>query len=298
MIIETALTCDNNYAWYCAETIVSLLKNTKEGIFYNFYIISIDLTPLSKERILKLKKLRECNIEFIEFNDATIKNPIVFRLKLASLLPQLDKIIYTDCDVTFLAGLDEIWEEDINDYYFANIIDFKTDNKYVNNHFSNICKLDNKDFYYKNNLYYFNSGFFVMNLKKIREFNIEEQLINFIKNYPSCPYLDQDAINIICFDKIKPISCKWSFLISYYTTKKNKINRELLKDVLESEKNIKMIHFVADKKPTNIYINIFRPAYYKVNKYKKLFWEYVALTDWKDEKKPKIIYKFPLNLFK
>lgn len=301
-IIHVALACDNNYVFYCAETIVSILINTRNSdIFYYFYILQENLSALNKERILQLKNtIKDCSIEFIEIDTNEIeamKNPMCFRLKLASLLPNLDKIIYTDCDVTFLDSLEEIWDENIEEYYSGNCIDFKSYKK------RNI-KYYKKIFHnYENNLdfdkydVYYNSGFMIMNLKKIRKDKIEEKLMNFIKMYPDIDETDQNAINIVYYDKIKPISFRWSFLISYYTTKKYKIrNKKLIPDLKDSAKHPKMIHFVGDKKPTIIYKSIFHPfSYGIVNKYKKLFWNYVAMTDWKDEKKCRVIYKFPIN---
>lgn len=301
-IIHVALACNDNYAFYCAETIVSILINTRNNdIFYHFYIIQENLTKLNRERILKLENtIKNCNIEFIEINTnetKAMKNPMCYRLKLASLLPNLDKIIYTDCDVTFLDSLEEIWDENLDEYYSGNCIDFKSYKKRNIKYYKKIFHNYKNNFNFNKYDIYYNSGFMIMNLKKIREDKIEEELINFIKMYPEIDEIDQNAINLILYDKIKPISFRWSFLISYYTTKKYKIrNKKLIPDLKDSAKHPKMIHFVGNKKPTKIYKSIFHPfSYGIVNKYKKLFWDYVTMTDWKYKNKYEIIYKFPLN---
>ena len=303
-IIHIALACDDNYAFYCAETIVSILVNEKnDNIFYHFYILQDKLLDINKERILKLKDtVKDCTIEFIDIDTSeteALKLATCYRLKLASLLPNLDKIIYTDCDVTFLDGLEEIWNEDIEDYDSGNCVDWGYDQERIREHFLEECNLSEEDIDVDSYDFLFNAGFMIMNLKKIREDNVEQLMLDFSKKYPNLPLYDQDIMNLTTNSKIKPISFKWSFLISYYLNKSNKIkitDEQLLEELKYSAKHPKMMHFLANKKPTTIYKSIFHPFSYRiVNKYKMKFWDYVALTDWKDEKTYEVVYKFPFG---
>ncbi|MDR2777526.1 MAG: glycosyltransferase family 8 protein [Rickettsiales bacterium] len=302
--IHVALACDDAYAFYCAETIVSILLNTRdENVFYNFYIMQDGLLEENRRRIGKLKNtVKDCSIEFLDLYSngvAAFRNPIFYRLRLASLLPKLDKVIYTDCDVTFLSGLEDIWHEDIGEHYSGNCVDWSRDRERITKYFSETCGVSEHDYPFGDREIYFNSGFMVMNLAKIREDGIEDKSVECIEKYPNLIYGDQDIINLVYYGKIKPISFGWSFLISYYTTKRSRIrikNSSLLADLRDSAKNPRMIHFIANKKPTNIYKSIFHiPSYRIVNRYKKIFWKYVAHTDWQNERTYKTIYKFPLG---
>ncbi|MDR2778550.1 MAG: glycosyltransferase family 8 protein [Rickettsiales bacterium] len=303
-IISVALACDDNYAHYCAETIVSILINTKcENIHYNFYIIQKDLSEKNKTRIEKLRKtIGDCSIEFLDIRSTAIitGNPMFYRLCLASLLPKkLNKVIYTDCDVTFLDDLRELWHEDIDDYYSGNCVDWGYNKDRTIDHFLNNCNISESELFPEDHEMYFNSGLMILNLAKIREDDIEKKSIDFAEKYPNLPFKDQDIINLVYHGKIKTISFKWSFLISYYAAKKHGIridNEALLHDLKKSAKNPKMVHFLANKKPTTVYRSIFHFFSYRiVNRYKMLFWKYLALTDWKGENKYKIVHKFPLN---
>ncbi|MDR1425946.1 MAG: glycosyltransferase family 8 protein [Rickettsiales bacterium] len=303
--IHVALSCDDAYAHYCAETIVSLLLNTKnENIFYHFYIMQRNLLGENRKRIAKLKNIpgNSCTIEFLDMHPngpAAFKDPMFYRLRLASMLPELDRIIYTDCDVTFLDDLGDIWHEDVDNYYSGNCVDWTKDRGIIGDHFLKICKVSEDDYSFSDHEIYFNSGFMVMNLVKIREDNVEERCAECIDRYPDLRYKDQDVINLVYYNRIKPISFRWSFMISYYTTPKSKVrieDKNLLADLRESAAQPKMVHFVANKKPNNLYRSIFHiPSNRIVNKYKKLFWQYIAYTDWKNEKNYRIIYRFPLN---
>ncbi|MDR2777473.1 MAG: glycosyltransferase family 8 protein [Rickettsiales bacterium] len=302
--IHIALTCDNAYAHYCAETMVSILLNTKNrGVFYNFHIIQKNLREESRRRIAKLKDtVKDCKIEFLDVGpgeDAVFRDPMCYRLRMASLLPNLDKVIYTDCDVTFLSSPEDLWRENIDDYYTGNCIDWSKDKEKIREHFSRDCKVSENDYPFGDHEIYFNSGLMLMNLAKIRENSIEKKSLECMAKYPELKFKDQDVINLVYYQGIKPISFRWSFLISYYTTRKNRIKIKdsgLLADLRDSAAHPRMMHFVADKKPANIYRSIFHiPSYRIVNRYKKMFWNYLAYTDWKDEKTHKIIYKFPLG---
>lgn len=243
--IHVALACDDNYAFYCAETIVSILVNTKNDneIFYHFYILQDKLLDMNKERILKLKHtIKDCNIEFIDVDTSkteALKYPTCYRLKLASLLPHLDKIIYTDCDVTFLDSLEETWNEDIEGYYSGNCVDWGYNKKRIEEHFFKECNIDKNDININSYNILFNAGFMIMNLKKIRNDNIEQTMLNFSNKYPNLSLYDQDIMNLTMYPKIKAISFKWSFLASYYTINSNKIkinDKQLLKELKYSEK--------------------------------------------------------------
>ncbi|MDR3079211.1 MAG: glycosyltransferase family 8 protein [Rickettsiales bacterium] len=302
--IHVALACNDAYAYYCAETIVSLLLNSVgENLFYRFYIVQRNLLEENKRRIAKLRDtVGDCTIEFIEMGEGgpgAFRDPMYYRLKLASLLPDLDRVIYTDCDVTFLTSLGDLWHEDIDAYYSGNCIDFGRDRDLILDHFSRVCGVSGDDFPLSSHEVYFNSGFMLMNLAKIRDDGVEGRVEACLEKYPNLLYGDQDVINLVYQGKIKPISFRWSFLISYYTAKRSRIkikDPRLLADLEDSAKYPRMVHFLADKKPDTIYRSIFHiPSYWIVNGYKKIFWEYVAHTDWKGEKTYRLVYRFPLN---
>ncbi len=166
-------------------------------------------------------------------------------------------------------------------------------------HFSIDYHIDKNDFNYELMELYYNAGFLVMNLDLMRKDKIEEKFFKNFQKYPDIPLLDQDIINMVCYDKIKPISSKWNFLVSYLGAKDHKIrfkDKEFYNDFKLSIKNAKMAHFLMRRKPNIIYKSIFHLYSYSIlNRYKMKFWEYVAMTDWKNEKTYKVVYKFPFG---
>jgi lipopolysaccharide biosynthesis glycosyltransferase len=294
-VISVAFACNDNYAHYCAETIVSLLLNSDKDTFYDFYVIQDGLREDYRERMIKLKQIKDFNINFIDIavdedENKIMKNPMRYRLKLASMLPSLDKIIYTDCDVTFLDGLEELWGENMDGYYIGACLEiFK---KNLEKYFKDSYNIDMGDYGVKEGDFYYNSGVLLMNLKKIRDDGVEEKITDFTNKYPDAPFLDQDAINLVFRNKLKPIPIKWNTLVSYNTIQKRKVDKRFLQLWRDAIKKPVMIHFAANKKPDKLYFSLFRQFHHiKTNKYKKAFWYYLSFTDWKDEKNYKMVFK-------
>ena len=98
-----------------------------------------------------------------------------------------EKILYIDTDAIVLKDISNVWRYDISDYYLAGVLDIGAYNVGVCQALSITGK-------------YVNSGFILLNLKKIREDKIQEKWFDVINNN-ELKYPDQDAINIICQHK-------------------------------------------------------------------------------------------------
>ena len=84
--------------------------------------------PLDKQEILSLKSIKDCNIIFVEIDSALFEDytkiqthsyitlATYYRLKLASLLPNTDRIIYFDCDMVINSSLRDLFNTDIDNY--------------------------------------------------------------------------------------------------------------------------------------------------------------------------------------
>lgn len=192
----------------------SLLRFANSSTFYEIYILhgADDLNEDQMAVILRLKeKHTNCNISFLNigdvFNNVFIARGIpkvtYYRLLIPNLLPQYDKIIFSDPDIIFRGDLSDIFlNTDLNDYYLAAVKETILKNKYI---YSIGC--DPKA--------YTSGGFQIYNLKAFREFG----LVN--KQLEMCGgnffYLDQDITNIVCKGKIKFISPKYNSTQAFYS---------------------------------------------------------------------------------
>ena len=107
--INVCLSCDDNYSKYAGVAIASILSNANSDDKLHIYILDGDITKENKEKILSLKSIKDCSIDFVKINKsdfeiyANIKThdyitiQTYYRLKLSSILPNIEKVIYLDC---------------------------------------------------------------------------------------------------------------------------------------------------------------------------------------------------------
>ena len=114
--LHICLSTDDNYAKYAATVILSILKNKHDNEEHVFHIL---YSSLCDENINKLKSVGNVVFHLIDnsifepyFNSGVCKNitiPTLYRLKLPSLLPDVQRILYLDCDLVVLNSLSELY---------------------------------------------------------------------------------------------------------------------------------------------------------------------------------------------
>lgn len=252
--INVCLSCDDNYSKYAGVVIASILENASNKDNLSIYILDGGISDIRKQEILSLKSIKDCKIEFVEIDSNLFEDykqikthsyitlPAYYRLKSASLLPNITKIIYFDCDVIVKSSLANLFNIDINDYAFAAVRDI---NKRV----------------LKKNPNYVNSGVLLLNLDYWRKENIEEKLLNFTKeNIDNIKTGDQEVLNRCLLGKIKVVDDVWNVQSSNFTNRSSYV------------KNPKVVHFVAKNKPWH---------WASFSYHRDLYFKYLQLTPWK-----------------
>ncbi len=270
MEINICLSSDDNYAQHLGVTIASILKNAKKQDELFFYILDGGIKEENKQNLLSLQKIRKFDIKFIEINEDDFKNcPLVgnhitiatyYRFLIPTFLPDLDKVLYLDCDMIIEDSLSKLYAEDISDYWIGGVEDLGY-------------------YYHRRELkretesFYINAGMILMNLKKWREDNIEEKLFNFAEeNKEILIHQDQDVINMVLNQKSKPLDYKWNVQDSFY--RKTDRNRHPNTKLLEkAKKRPSIMHYTGPTKPWAEYIWL--PMAY-------LYLRYLKYTPWKD----------------
>ena len=204
MRIDICLSADNNYAKYMATTIISILKNSMEDEEIVFHLLDGGISDENKDKLLSLKSVKNCEMYFYIpdikkyeewYSKGNYKewSPAAFyRLSIPSIIPNVDKILYLDCDIIVNLSLRELFEIDIENYYAL------------------VCREHLKSDY-------FNSGVLMINNKLWRESNIEKVFYDyFYKNYKDYKLPDQDLLNDVLKGKVKIIDKKWNFFPVLY----------------------------------------------------------------------------------
>ena len=252
-VINVCLACDDNYAKYAGVVIASILSNADNLDELSFYILDGGITEENKENILKLKSIKNCDITFVNIDREMFKDyenikthkyitiAACYRLKIASLLPNVDKIIYFDCDTVVNTGLSGLFSVNLDNCLIAGVSDIKK---------KEVIK----------NPYYVNSGMLIMNLNEIRQTKTEEQFLEYVKsNANTITKGDQEIINEVCKGKIKLVDSSWNVQVSNFTNRSSYII------------NPKVIHYVSSNKPWK---------FGSYSYFKNYWFKYLQLTPW------------------
>lgn len=242
---------DDNFIPQLLVSMNSLLYHNNIPI--NIYILDNNISEKNKNRIKCLVSQYNQKLKFIKFSDKInleyyVKDKVnqlslttYYRLFLASILPDIDKILYLDCDSLIVDDISDLWNIDLENYLCAGVLDLMP-NVYKEN-----IGLSKDDVY-------INAGVLLINLKSWRKENIEEKFINFIKINSNKPmHHDQGVINAILKDRIKVIPPKFNWLNPFHGTNPFMIINWFLdsskyydKDtIINSEDNPVFLHFCA-----------------------------------------------------
>ena len=236
--IPIFFSTDDNYIPYLDVAISSLIANASKGYKYRIIVLN---TGLKSENIEKIKKNEQdgFTIDFIDigkhvediksrFKDVYHFSVVTYyRLFIASLFPEYDKIVYLDCDLVVLGDVSELYNTDLGESIIG-----AAPEQFVQN-------TDEFRAYAEKALGvdpdgYVNAGVLVISLDKFREHRIEERFIDLISSY-DFDLLDPDQayINFLCSGKIHMLPNGW--------------NKEPMELPCEGRKNI--VHYALYKKP-------------------------------------------------
>lgn len=252
--INICISCDDNYAQHAGVVIASILCNAKSQDSLSFYILDGGISQDKKDKILSLKTNRDCLINFVEINEDDFEDykvvnthkyitlPTFYRLKLPQLLPDVNRVIYLDCDVVVNSSLSELFNTNMEEYSIAGVHD-----------------IDKKDVH--NNSTCVNAGVLVMDLDNMRKYNIQDKFLEWTKKHIyEIKKGDQQIINETLRGKIKILDDRWNVQSSNFSNRSSFTQKP------------KIVHFVARKKPWH---------YASFSYHRDLYFKYLQLTPWK-----------------
>lgn len=236
--IPIFFSTDDNYIPYLDVAVSSLIANASKDYDYRIIVLNTGLCP---KNIAKVKRNEQPGfiIDFVDIskNLENIKSHFknvyhfsivtYYRLFIASLFPQYDKIVYLDCDLVVLGDISKLYNIDLGDNILAAAPEQYVQNTAEFRRYAEVALGVDPDGYV-------NAGVLVINLKEFRKNNIEGQFIDLITGY-DFELLDPDQayLNYLCRDKIHMLPNGW--------------NKEPMPLRCEGAKNI--VHYALYKKP-------------------------------------------------
>ena len=286
-MLNVLFASDDNYVSFLSIAMYSLLENNQhEFDKINIFILYDGISEKNRGKIqnsisnydcsltfIKTKKLDELdiNIMTLERNMNISSLTTYSRLFISNLLPNdIDKILYLDCDSLIVRSLKGFWDENIDDYYCAGILDC-------------INTTIKQEYGFSKDDTYINAGVLLINLKKWREENVELKFIDFMaQNQHRFYQHDQGVINNVFKNKIKIVHPKYNLQIHFQSfdydlsRKFNCMETEYYSReiVEEAQKNPVFLHFCGSE--------YFRPWYNPEHPSAELFRKYAELVDCED----------------
>lgn len=191
-------------------------EHSKEA--YHFHILIDKLSETTKEKIKNLEKalniLFPTIIEWHILDDRLFADypqwrksyAAYYRILLARFIPEnIDRVLYLDGDMLVNTDLRQLFALNMEGKGLACVPNYpqlwhELKNKKGQNPYS-----------FKEYVWYFNSGFMLIDLAQWRKQNTEKQVIDFLNTYEViCP--DQDALNAVYKDNIKLMPYKWNLM--------------------------------------------------------------------------------------
>lgn len=264
--IPIFFTIDDGYAPFLAVALNSAIKNSNPQRRYNSIVL---YQALNETNIAKLKSLETENFKIsltpmkanFDALDDRMSNrlrcdyftlTIYFRLFIPAMFPQYDKGIYIDSDVVLTSDIAELYDIEIGDNLIGACNDLSiADIPPLVAYTENAVGVNKHE--------YINSGVLLMNLKQMREVDLEGHFLNLLNTYHFDSIApDQDYLNAMCNGKIYYLDESWDAMPN---------------DAKPPLAHTKLIHY-----------NLFsKPWCYDGIQYGEEFWKYAEDSGYLDE---------------
>ena len=279
---------------YMNMTIVSMVSAIKNNPNHQIEFIIL-YSNLSDKSLLKLQevensfncKIRMLKMEESEFDGLPMSKWVTvqawFRIKIPDLCPDLDKVLYLDCDTLVNGSLEELFSMDLADNYVASVKDVWGVKDYVKR-----LQMESDT--------YFNSGMLLINCKKYRD----EDVFNKIKEYSIkykkiIKFCDQDTLNKIIDTKKINLPPKYNFMDTWWRNYYNEYEGEDLRNYKEAFKNPVIAHLTGPKPDVKGCKNILTQKWWE---YAKMTGVYSEILDkYNNSKEPDTKIKWSKQIF-
>jgi len=271
---------DNNYVKYCIVTLVSIFENNRNEKI-NIHLVGVDISEegsrLIKDTVVERYK-QNLSIyavdkdkllkDFEGFDYKHISIISCLRLFLPEILPNtLSKALFLDCDLIVRKPIKDLWDINISQYAIGAVEDMWSDKQ------SYYDRLQ-----YDRKYSYFNGGVLLVNLDYWRENNIQNRLLEYVKNNPEkLVIIDQDMLNAVLHDQKTFIPLKWNVQDGFFRVHRY-IRKEVWAELDQIIKDPAIVHYTGGKKPWH---------YKSENLYKNEYYYYLDKTIWKGERPKK-----------
>ncbi len=303
--IPILFTFDQKLVLAAGVCITSLLDNAASTTFYDIYILHSPSCHFEETLLARIPEFYpNCRITFRkvegEFQGAYeirgIPETAYYRLVAPDLIPEYEKIIYSDVDVVFREDLSRFYDIELNDNYFAGVdngVSLRPDmQKYV----SSLGLDPEKGYFYSGNL--------IINSAQQRKDGMTDKF----REYAKTDYYDQDMaiINLACNGRIFPLGpsfCLTNNLYNLIVWQRDKMEQVYSKTEIEHALKSGIVHYNGAKPWVKACMNMdiwwfyYRKSLFFDEEFCRNFWDREAylLERVSLAKRIKMLLRYPLD---
>lgn len=247
------------------------------------YLLHNGLKDKTIKRLNKIAERFHIALELMEINASLLKDcptnkklhyadiMMYARFLLPSMLPDLDKVIYLDCDLVVNGDLKDLWDFDVNGVAVA----MAPDHLYKDATTLERLKMTNGE--------YLNSGVIVMNLEYWRKHNVQNRVLSFIEdNGKDLIYFDQDALNVTLQNERRKLPIKYDCTPYHLLRNLDNFPSEIHEEIRKARITPTIFHYMGPTKPWSL--GSYVPG-------KELFKKYQRLSGWRHYAINKLLFK-------
>ena len=266
---------DNNLVFPACVCLSSLMMSAKETTFYDIFILYPSSDEFERKDIDKVQEFYpNCRIQYIAVDDTFaeafeirgITTPAYYRLLIPELIPQYDKILYSDVDVIFRSDLYDIYSStDMQGCLLAGVNSLSHLVPAYAKYYTERLKRNPRSIVYSGNL--------IFNGKQMREEHTTEKLIE--HRGQKYMFQDMDILNVVCEGRIKflsPCFCLSTFIAEQAIYGKEKLTEIWTDQEIATALSSGIVHYNGQKPWQGWCINF------------DIWWEYYRKSPFFDEK--------------
>jgi len=137
--LAIAYAPDDGYMNMTIVSMVSALENNKDKEI-EFIILYSKLSETSFKKLKDVETKSNCKIRYVKMDENLfvglpmskwVTVQAWFRIKIPDLCPDLNKVLYLDCDTLVTGKLEDLFDLDLGENYVASVKDFWDVKKHV-----------------------------------------------------------------------------------------------------------------------------------------------------------------------
>ena len=213
---DVACAADESYVPHSAALLHSLIERTPEGTVQVHYLHGPLLSRISRDQLQRMVEGMGARITFIQVEDEKVAllaghghqtSPTWYRIFLPDLLPNVDRLLYLDCDVIALDSIAPLWELDLTNYYVGAVTNI-FEPWYLDR--IEVLGLNSTDDY-------FNAGVLLMNLDLMRRDGCARGLEDYaVRNHDKLMWVDQDTLVVVLGKRRLALDPRWNCMNSLH----------------------------------------------------------------------------------